>query len=160
CRADGSITFINRAAGAILGIAGNGSKPDNVESLIAGVLKLIPGARRSEIAVSTESGRRVLGLSVTRLEGKEDSLLIVFQDLTELRRMEDQLRRIDHLAALGTLAAQLAHEIHNPLASMRGSAQLLAAEAGEHEQSDRLAKILIRESDRLTTLLEDFLRFA
>jgi two-component system sensor histidine kinase PilS (NtrC family) len=159
CMADGTITFINQAAAAILGQRA-GSKSENVESLIPNVLKLTPGARRSEVSVGTDGGRRVLGLSVTRLEGKEDSLLIVFQDLTELRRMEDQLRRIDHLAALGTLAAQLAHEIHNPLASMRGSAQLLAAEAGEHDQSRRLAKILIRESDRLTTLLEDFLHFA
>ena len=160
CMADGTITFINRAAASILGADRDGSTPDNVDALIPGVTKLAPGGRRSEIAVATENGRRVLGLNATRLEGKEDSLLIIFQDLTDLRQMEDQLRRIDHLAALGTLAAQLAHEIHNPLASMRGSAQLLAAEAGEHEQSWRLAKILIRESDRLTTLLEDFLHFA
>ena len=160
CMANGTITFINRAASAILGTGSNGVKPGNIEELIPGALKLVPGARRSEVAVSTKEGRRILGLNVTGLEGKEDSLLIVFQDLTELRRMEDQLRRIDHLAALGGVAAQLAHEIHNPLASMRGSAQLLAAEASEHEQSRRLAKILIRESDRLTSLLEGFLRFA
>jgi len=160
CMADGTITFINRAAAAILGFPSNASQRANVESLIPGVLRMTPGARRSEVAVAAAGGRRVLGLNVTRLEGKEDSLLVIFQDLTDLRRMEDQLRRIDHLAALGTLAAQLAHEIHNPLASMRGSAQLLAAEAGEHDQSRRLAKILIRESDRLTTLLENFLRFA
>jgi len=160
CMANGTITFINRAASAILGTGSNGVKPGNIEELIPGALKFVPGARRSEVAVSTKEGRRILGLNVTRLEGKEDSLLIVFQDLTELRRMEDQLRRIDHLAALGGVAAQLAHEIHNPLASMRGSAQLLAAEAAEHEQSRRLAKILIRESDRLTSLLEGFLRFA
>jgi len=167
CMANGRITFINRAASSILGTGSNGVKPGNIEDLIPGALKFVPGARRSEVAVSTKEGRRAPGtnfsapgINVTRLEGKEDSLLIVFQDLTELRRMEDQLRRIDHLAALGGVAAQLAHEIHNPLASMRGSAQLLAAEAGEHEQSRRLAKILIRESDRLTSLLEGFLRFA
>lgn len=160
CMADGTITFINRAAATILGASSQHIQSRNVEDLIPGALRLVPGARRSEAAVATAEGRKVLGLNVTRLEGKEGSLLIVFQDLTELRRMEDQLRRIDHLAALGTVAAQLAHEIHNPLASMRGSAQLLASEAAEHEQSHRLANILIRESDRLTTLLEGFLRFA
>jgi two-component system sensor histidine kinase PilS (NtrC family) len=58
------------------------------------------------------------------------------------------------------LSAQLAHEIHNPLAAMRGSAQLLAAEAAEDGTSKRLADILIRESDRLATLVQDFLHFA
>ena len=55
-------------------------------------------------------------------------MLLVFQDLTELRRLEQELRKADRLAALGQMAAQLAHEIRNPLAAMRGSAQLLAQE--------------------------------
>lgn len=160
CKSDGTITFINKAGSIILGLPTEGTKPENIEQLIPGALKLVPGARRSEVAVGTEAGRRVLGLSVTQLEGNQDSLLMVFQDLTDLRRMEDELRRIDHLAALGTLAAQLAHEIHNPLASMRGSAQLLAGEASTDGESSRLAQILIRESDRLAALVEDFLRFA
>jgi two-component system sensor histidine kinase PilS (NtrC family) len=160
CKSDGTISFINKAGSIILGLPTDGTTPENIERLIPGALKLNPGARRSETAVGTQSGQRVLGLSVAQLEGNEDSLLVVFQDLTELRRMEDELRRIDHLAALGTLAAQLAHEIHNPLASMRGSAQLLAAEADTDRESSRLAQILIRESDRLSALVEDFLRFA
>src|SRR5260370_12613108 len=158
--ADGTITCINRAPAAILGFPSNAPQPANVESLIPGVLRVIPRAGRSEVAVAAAGGRRVLGLNVTRLEGKEDSLLVIFQDLTDLRRMEDQLRRIDHLAALGTLAAQLAHEIHNPLASMRGSAQLLPAETGEHDHSPRLPQILILDSYPLPTLLDNYLHFA
>ncbi len=52
----------------------------------------------------------------------------MFQDLTELRKMEQELKRVDHLASLGRFSAQLAHEIRNPLASMRGSAQMLSVD--------------------------------
>ncbi len=156
CEATGSITFVNRAAATILGLKEGDHPPTHVEQVIPGVLKL-GISRRSELTLETPAGTRTLGLNTSLLEGKEGSILVVFQDLTDLRRVETELKRIDHLAALGTLAAQLAHEIRNPLASMRGSAQMLSDEVG----ADRaLTAILIRESDRLSTLVEDFLRFA
>ncbi len=159
CEADGHVTFVNPAAAAILGIAPG--RPDlTLEALIPGALKLKPHTRRAELSVDTKNGRRILGLTVAPLEGKTGSLLIVFQDLTDLRRIEEELKRVDHLASLGKLSAQLAHEIRNPLASMRGSAQMLAAEPHADESSKRLAQVLIRESDRLSNLVEDFLRFA
>lgn len=157
CRRDGVVTYMNRAAGQILGIS-----PDapglQLESLIPGVLAIPLSSRRNELPAETAHGQRVLGLTLAPLEGTE--LLIVFQDLTALRKAEDELRRADHLAALGKLSAQLAHEIRNPLASMRGSAQLLAADSPSDGPLGRLAGILIRESDRLSALVEDFLRFA
>jgi two-component system, NtrC family, sensor histidine kinase PilS len=160
CEADGQITFVNPAAAAILGIGSNGSRPSHLDQLIPDALKLKPYTRRAELTVQTGAGMRILGLAVTPLEGKTGSLLIVFQDLTELRRTEDELRRADHLASLGRLSAQLAHEIRNPLASMRGSAQMLAEDAKADATSGRLANILVRESDRLSSLVDDFLRFA
>jgi two-component system sensor histidine kinase PilS (NtrC family) len=160
CDEDGRVTFINKAAASIFGRGAGLSHPQQIEELIPGVLKLGSNVRRSEVMVETKSGRKVLGLSVTPLEGPTKSLLVVFQDLTDLRALESELRRVDHLAALGSLAAQLAHEIHNPLASMRGSAQMLASDAGQSVSSKRLAAILIRESDRLFKLVEEFLRFA
>jgi two-component system sensor histidine kinase PilS (NtrC family) len=117
-------------------------------------------SRRNELTVPTAVGTKALGLSLTRLDPPESDLLVVFQDLTALRRTEDALRQADHLAALGRLSAQLAHEIRNPLAAMRGSAQLIADDAAKAGEAGRLPGILIRESDRLGALLEDFLRFA
>ncbi len=159
CEADGKITFINPAAATIFGLR-EGLRPVQIEELIPDVLRLRPRTPRGEVSVDTADGPRTLGLTVAPLEGKTGSLLIVFQDLTNLRRIEDDLRRIDHLASLGRLSAQLAHEIRNPLAAMRGSAQMLGAEAREDPASAKLANILVRESDRLSTLLDDFLRFA
>jgi len=160
CTSAGQVTFVNRAAEQILELPEGGPRP-RMEELIPGVFQVPKARGRHELSVETRSGKKTLGLSVTSLEGAPGgALLIVFQDLTELKRMEDDLRRADRLAALGSLAAQLAHEIRNPLASMRGSAQLLMQDLKENDSASRLSTILVRESDRLSALVEDFLKFA
>jgi two-component system sensor histidine kinase PilS (NtrC family) len=158
CEGDGSIIFMNRAASAMLGVDDWSSR--KIEDLIPGLGRLNLGSRREELEVQTPLGRRTLGLSLMPLEGADGSFIVVFQDLSDLRRAEAELHRVDRLAALGTMAAQLAHEIRNPLAAMRGSAQMLAAATNQEGGSTRLANILIRESDRLSSLVENVLRFA
>lgn len=160
CEEDGRITYINRAALNILGLEEGAARAMRVQELLPGLpgLERVP---RSELKVDTSRGLRVLGLTLAPLEGTgRAARLIVFQDLTALRRAEDELRRADRLAALGTMAAQLAHEIRNPLAAMRGSAQLLAQDVQGDPGVSRLTTILLRESDRLSRLVEEFLRFA
>lgn len=160
CEADGRVTFINRAALSILGLEEGGERSMRVQELLPGLpeMERVP---RSELKVDTSRGPRILGLTLAPLEGTgRAARLIVFQDLTALRHAEDELRRADRLAALGTMAAQLAHEIRNPLAAMRGSAQLLAQDLQEDAETSRLTTILLRESDRLSQLVEAFLRFA
>jgi two-component system sensor histidine kinase PilS (NtrC family) len=160
CNAAGFVTFVNRAAASILSLEPRLPPGMHVETLLPGALGADVRLRRRELTVRTPSGLRTLGLTVTELEGNEQGTLVVFQDLTELRRIEEDLKRADRLAALGTLAAQLAHEIRNPLAAMRGSAQLLVHDPGTDPGSAKLVEILLRESDRLSKLVEDFLRFA
>ncbi len=86
--------------------------------------------------------------------------LIVFQDLTTYRRMEEDLRRKEKLAAVGEMAAGLAHEIRNPLASLYGSIQLLQGELDLEGTQRRLMEIVLKESERLDGLIRDFLLFA
>jgi two-component system, NtrC family, sensor histidine kinase PilS len=160
CDAAGMVSFVNRAGEAILQVSAD-ELPVAVDRLIPGVLSLAgpqPGRPRAELTVVTPAGRRMLGLSVAPLSAPTGASLIVFQDLTQLRRAEEELRRADRLAELGALSAELAHEIKNPLAAMRGSAELLA-EGGDSE-TRRLLGILRRESDRLKALVDDFLAFA
>jgi two-component system sensor histidine kinase PilS (NtrC family) len=160
CDDQGEITFINPAAAAILGQSTTDRPTQHMEQVLPGALRLPRTTRRAELSVDTPNGRRVLGLAVTPLEEKGGSLLIVFQDLTYMRRMQDELKRIDRLASLGRVSAQLAHEIRNPLASMRGSAQLLGDDVKNSPHSVRLAQIIMRESDRLATLVEGYLALA
>ena len=83
-----------------------------------------------------------------------------FQDLTRVKEMEDKLKRSDRLAAVGQMASGMAHEIRNPLASISGSVQLLMEEGKFADEETHLMKIILREADRLSRLLTDFLVFA
>jgi two-component system sensor histidine kinase PilS (NtrC family) len=107
--------------------------------------------------------KRYLGFSVSPLLNKDQRLLgyiVSFQDLTEILRLEEQVRLKDRMAAVGRMAAGIAHEIRNPLTAMRGSVEILRSHANLHGKDERLLEILIRESDRLNAFIENFLTFA
>jgi len=156
CDGSGRVTYLNRAAQQILALEEWVGRP--VDELIPGLRTQFTGRPRSEVTLNTPSGERTLGLTVSSLYGPRGDLLVVFQDLTDLRRTEQELRRADRLAELGAFSAQLAHELRNPLAAMRGSAQLISE--GADEDTRRLIGILIREADRLSVLVDRFLAFA
>jgi two-component system sensor histidine kinase PilS (NtrC family) len=164
------ITFLNRAGGDLLGadparVAGKPLSdfgfvlPEDWRTIWEG------GRRwdtfRGEIETDRESSRRVLGYSLRGLKERdgEQGLLILFQDLTELKKLERKARFNEQLAAVGELAAGIAHEIRNPLASISGSVQVLSNELTVGSTERRLMEIIVSESNRLSKILEDFLRF-
>ncbi len=107
--------------------------------------------------------RLTLGCSGAVLQdahGRRMGHLIVFQDLSYYKQMEEVLKRTEKLAAIGEMAAGLAHEIRNPLASMYGSIQLLETELSLDGSQRRLMSIIQKESERLNGLITDFLQFA
>ncbi len=86
--------------------------------------------------------------------------ILAFQDLTELRQIEEEMKRVEGLALIGELAAAIAHEIRNPLASISGSIQLLKEGSSKEDMNRRLMDIVMREIDRLNHLVNEFLLFA
>ncbi len=92
--------------------------------------------------------------------GEPFGTLINFQNLTKIKRIEADLQQADRLAAVGRLAAALAHEIRNPLASISGSVQMLLENSQASDEDQYLLEIVVREADRLNALLSDFLSFA
>src|SRR5207247_4366918 len=104
-----------------------------------------------------------LGFSIFPLfaeSGETSGMVITFQDLTDVRAMEETSRRQDRLAAVGRLAASIAHEIRNPLAAMRGSIQMLRDEMDGDSEQTQLMEIILRESDRLNNIVADYLNYA
>lgn len=119
-------------------------------------------ARLDWIHQNPMQGRQTLELVVSRLpmESELKGYIVTFHDLTRVRRLEFAMRQSEKMAAVGQLAAGIAHEIRNPLASMSGSLQLLESGfTSESAEEKKLMRIALREIDRLNNLITEFLDF-
>jgi two-component system sensor histidine kinase PilS (NtrC family) len=171
---DGVIYTFNQAAEEITGYDESTVRGKHA-SIFFGDLKDRSAAALSELALGhgsprfetdclTPEGLRLrLGFSISPLfsEANETTgIIITFQDLTQVRALEETSRRQDRLAAIGRMAASIAHEIRNPLAAMRGSIQMLRSEMDQDSSHAELMEIILRESDRLNRIITDFLSYA
>jgi two-component system sensor histidine kinase PilS (NtrC family) len=122
------------------------------------------GRMRSEVEMTRGDGAtRYVGFTISRLTdafGKHRGYIVIFQDLTHWRRIQEELRMKDRMVAVGELAAGLAHEIGNPLAAISGSVQMLAGRVDGDPAQRKLIEILLKESHRLDRTIKGFLRFA
>ncbi len=107
-------------------------------------------------------GELAIGLTATHLEtpGGRVGLLFTFQDVTAIKKLERDAAIQQRLAAVGEMAAGIAHEIRNPLASMSGSIQILRQELPLSSEQEQLMDIVLRESERLNTTIRSFLAYA
>ena len=165
------VTFLNQAGGEILGIVPARATGRELREIGLDLPSEWEELRhrtrgreayRTEVEVLHGTSRRVVGYSVRALKDPssgEDGALIVFQDLTEVKKLERQARFNEQLAAVGELAAGIAHEFRNPLASISGSVQVLSNELSVGSAERRLMEIIVSESNRLSKILEEFLRF-
>lgn len=165
---DGHVLTINQTGGDILGVdpaAAVGRALDEVIPGLRARLASVPttaGLRRTDLTLAT-TPPRTLGITVSPLRDDRDVVIgrvINFQDLTELRRLEGLARRSERLATVGQLAAGIAHEIRNPLASISGSIELLSQSAPTSDDDRALMAIVLREIDRLNLLITELLEYA
>jgi len=171
----GNINFLNRTAEKILNRNEEELKNTSIYDLFPRINSMIEQARkkasapspdyqRYETLLSNHDGRKIyLGFSISPLTDPEGSLIghtLIFQDITKFKEMEEEMKRVDKMAAVGVLAAGMAHEIRNPLASLSGSIQMLKTELSLDDHQQRLMEITLRESERLNALITDFLLFA
>lgn len=136
--------------------------PEDVRRLLARDLE---GARsrRADFLYPSPAGRIIeIGMAAAHLltPGGKLGFLITFQDITEMKRLERDARVKQRLAAVGEMAAGIAHEIRNPLASMAGSIQVLREELPLTEEQAQLMDIVLRESKRLNDTIRNFLSYA
>lgn len=168
---DGIVTELNPAGEAILGCARDSILGEAIETILGGFgprsqafrgLVSFHGRREIEFR-HPEGDKRILGVSVSYLvipESGTAGYIYSVQDLTEQKRLEAQFRLRDRMATLGRLAAGIAHEIRNPLASISGSAKVLESMGNIDEDERKLIAILSQESERLNKLVSDFLLYS
>jgi two-component system sensor histidine kinase PilS (NtrC family) len=162
---DGRITLVNaaaqklleRSAAELIGMPAKGFFLDPLPSVES------PQAYAEVRFDASGKFRRTFRVRVAALtigERTEHAFVYVFDDLTEVRRLEREVRMQDRLAAVGRLAAAIAHEIRNPLTSIAGSVSMLSGVPEMNEEHRRLLDIVTRESQRLNSIITDFLAYS
>ena len=167
----GRVTFFNSAAEKITGL-----KKDSIENQkptellpegLCGVQKNLDGG---EIIAEREmectfAGNKIMPISVSaaRISNEEGEFLgqvIIMRDLSEIRRLQDKVRRQEKLAAMGGLAAGVAHEVRNPLSSIKALATFFAGQFEDGSEANEAAKVMVQEVDRLNRVITELLEFS
>jgi two-component system sensor histidine kinase PilS (NtrC family) len=166
---EGRILLLNRTGEEILGhrfatLRGRLLQELNPDFWLPGEHGLENIPRRKEIDFRTPDGQqRYIGISVSPLRSRDNSrsgYVFNFQDLTELRRLEQEVATKERMAALGRLSAAIAHEIRQPLTAMAGAVKELARLVPLEEDEKHLVNIVSRESQRLNNIITDFLKYS
>lgn len=171
----GILLYANPAASELLGVplAESDGLPvlPAIAAVAPGLVTALERAIRERVNTQREEARVVggdhefpIGVTTTSNEGDGQrvgrSITAIFQDISDQKRVEQLRRRAERLEAVAELSASLAHEIRNPLASIRSAVEQLGRSPRATHDEETLSRLIVRESDRLTRLLAEFLDFA
>jgi PAS domain S-box-containing protein len=168
--ADGRITVFNHEAEQIIGAKSEDLLDRSIENLPKSIRELVEETLHSmerpenrELVLESLEGEVVVRASSSMFHGQQGEMLgvlVVLTDITALKRLEHQIRRSDRLASLGTLSAGMAHEIKNPLVSIKTFAQLLPERYQDSDFRETFSNLIGHEIDRIDSLVNQLLRFA
>lgn len=156
------VTF-NTSAQMITGLGFaevTGKKPEELFPFLGNLREF---TQRTEGEIERNGKIIAVGMRLSALKdgsGNSIGILGVFQDLTKLKAMEAEVKRKEKWAVIGELSASIAHELRNPLASLKGSIEMLREKQVTEEHADRLMNIALSEMDRLNSIITDFLLYA
>ncbi len=171
---EGDITFVNQTAGNMLGFNREELLQKKIDDLFSNDdesqkclrLLLLPGKRIDDKEVKfkkKDSTNILVGLNVSSIHDENnnfDGIVMLFRDLTEIRELKLQVERMERLALLGELSAGIAHEIRNPLAGIKASAQILQDGVDNDKLQNQIIDRIVREVDKANRLLKEFFKFA
>jgi two-component system, NtrC family, sensor histidine kinase PilS len=172
---NGRILFANSMAGRLLGFDDETVRARSIQEIVAPSAPALSAAlekavhghervTRGEAEITVNGRTFPIGFTTTTMtaNGSPDNMsgTVIFQDISDNKRLEELRLRAERLEAVAELSASLAHEIKNPLASIRSAVEQLAARGRATEDERVLATLIVRESDRLSRLLSEFLDFA
>ena len=169
----GKILYFNRAAQDILGydrkmVIGRNVTDifsrEDIKRILAGGFRADEARVGKETTVKKLNGEKVsIGYSTTfyvNNSGNVQGHIITFKDLTEIHRMQEEILRMDRLASLGEISSGIAHEIRNPLAAIKTTAQAMEEEMDPEDPKREFLSRIVKEIDRLDTMLRTFFSFA
>jgi PAS domain S-box-containing protein len=167
---DGRITVFNNEAGQITGLNSEVMLDRQLDVLpmelaepLAATLRTGESQQDCELSLHFDSADVIIRASTSIFHGQDRQVLgalMVLTDVTAIKRLEHQVRRSDRLASLGTLSAGMAHEIKNPLVSLKTFAQLLPERYQDSDFRDTFSNLIGHEIDRIDSLVNQLLRFA
>jgi nitrogen-specific signal transduction histidine kinase len=168
--ADERVTVFNNEAGQITGLIPRDiidypvdKLPAGLRNILCATLKTGDRQENSELILPLGDHNAVVRASSSIFHGQQGEMLgalVVLTDITALKRLELQIRRSDRLASLGTLSAGMAHEIKNPLVSIKTFAQLLPERYQDSDFRETFSNLIGHEIDRIDSLVNQLLRFA
>ncbi|HWP85792.1 MAG TPA: ATP-binding protein, partial [Terriglobia bacterium] len=163
---EGRIRLLNTPGAEILGTSFAALEGQSVNTIFPGIAvdgrPDLSEPRREMPWRDPRGEEKFLGMSVAPLTRSGETIGYVynFQDVTALKRLEREVQFKDRMAAIGRMAAAIAHEIRNPLASIAGSVKLFSGMASMNQDQQRLIGIVLKESERLNRIITDFLLYA
>ncbi len=159
----GQVLLFNKAAENITGITKEVAMNQKIETILPFIRQIDNMERFEGIIHHRKEGSKTIGLTISSLRDfneKKIGFIGIFQDLTQIKQMESEMKQREKWAAIGELSASIAHEIRNPLASLKGSIEILREKKVAEEYKERLTEIALKEMDRLNRIITDFLTYS
>lgn len=160
---DGNVLIFNLAAEEITGVGKDRVIGRRITEALPFLTFPYPEGRREEMLTAGKDAGKILGLTVSMLKdasGQETGFIGIFQDLTPFKALEAEIKQKEKWAAIGELSANIAHEIRNPLASMRGSIEMIRDDRIPLKHKEKLMGIALKEMERLDNIITDFLTYS
>jgi signal transduction histidine kinase len=158
----GKVLIFNRAAERITGKKKEAIIGQQIDSILPFFAFPFPDGRKEE-TIMVEGSQKIIGLGVSTLKGIDEKIkgyIIIFQDLTDKKRLEAEMKQKEKWAAIGELSSSIAHEIRNPLASLKSSVEMLREDLVPKHYKDMLMEIALNEMVRLNRIITDFLTYS
>ena len=158
----GKVLLFNPAAEKIFAVKRGGIIGQRIDS----VLPCFPfpfAEGRKEETMTIEGAQKKIGLTISPMKGATEAakgFIVVFQDLTQIKRLETEIKQKEKWAAIGELSSNIAHEIRNPLASLKGSIEMLKEDSVPRNYKERLMEIALSEMNRLNRIITEFLTYS
>lgn len=159
---NGNVLIFNRAAEYITNVEKSAVIAKKIDSVLPYFAFPFSEGRRENI-ITVNGIQKIIGISITALKGVDEKtrgFIGIFQDLTQLKKLETEMKQREKMATIGELSSNIAHEIRNPLASLKSSVEMLKEDSVSSNYKTKLMDIALIEMERLDRIITDFLTYS